>query len=164
MKCQSCQKEKATIHLTDFAGGQKQEMHLCEKCAAAQGTLVKVQAPPLAELLSNFVSAQAGAQELAKLKCSQCGMTFAEFRAGGLLGCPNDYEAFAAGLAPLIERTHDGGSQHAGKTPAGPPANGAAGRVARLARLRRDLSAAVETEDYERAAALRDEIRVLEQT
>jgi len=160
MICQRCKKRQATVHLTEIVKDEKREKHLCEKCAAQEGLTVKAQVP-INELLTSFVLEQLGAQELGKLTCSSCGMTFLEFRNSGLLGCPGDYDAFAKALVPLLERTHEGASQHVGKV----PARGEASQKKQheLMGLRRELSEAIEQENYETAAALRDKIKALEQ-
>ena len=57
----------------------------------------------MSELLTQFVLAQSGAQQLVNLTCPECGTSFAEFRNVGLLGCPHDYDAFEKALVPLAE-------------------------------------------------------------
>jgi protein arginine kinase activator len=160
MLCQRCKKRSATVHLTEIVNSEKREKHLCEKCAADEGVTMK-QHVPLNELLSNFLVSQAGAQEVADAVCPNCGMTFAEYRSHGLLGCPNDYDVFAEALGPMIERAHEGGTHHTGKSP-GSESRGAADRQREIMRIRRELEAAVEREDYEEAARLRDRLRELE--
>lgn len=160
MLCQRCKKNTATVHLTEIVKNTKREKHLCDKCAAQEGVTVKAHVP-LNELLANFVMAQSGARELAKLTCPECGMTFAEFRNHGLLGCPADYDAFAKALGPLLERAHEGASHHVGKVPARAGAEQV--KQIELIRLRRELNAAVQREDYETAARLRDQIKDLQQ-
>ena len=86
-------------------------------------------------------------------------MSFAEFRNSGLLGCPHDYVAFEKLLLPLLERAHDGRTEHVGKTPA--DAGAGARTRSTIAQLHRDLDRAVEAEEYEQAARLRDQIREL---
>ncbi|MGB9625566.1 MAG: UvrB/UvrC motif-containing protein [Phycisphaerae bacterium] len=159
MLCQRCKKQSATVHLTEIINAEKREKHLCEKCAAEEGVTMK-QHIPLNELLTSFLVAQAGAQEIANLTCPECGMTFVEYRNQGLLGCPNDYDAFEKALTPLIQHAHEGGTHHVGKVPR--HRAGTAGRQTELLRLRRELNAAVQREDYERAAELRDRIQTLE--
>ena len=159
MNCQRCKNKPATVHLTEIVQGEKREKHLCEQCAAEDGIPIKTQVP-LNELLANFVMSQGGATAVAKLTCEACGMTFAEFRSGGQLGCPHDYDAFEKALTPLLERAHDGGAQHVGKVPKRTGVGQE--RQQELMRFRRDLAAAVEREDYELAAKLRDQIRDLE--
>lgn len=157
MLCQQCKKQTATVHLTDLAKGDKRERHLCEECAAREGIAVK-QHVSINEVLNSFL--QSGVQELSKLKCPECGMSFVEFRSQGLLGCPNDYDAFGEALGTLIERAQDGQTHHTGKRP-GQTAQIDPQKQERL-RIQRELREAVESEDYERAAKLRDQLGGME--
>jgi protein arginine kinase activator len=161
VNCQRCKKTSATVHLTDIVKNEKRERHLCDQCAAEEGITIKTHTP-INQLLTSFVLQQAGAQELAGLTCELCGTTFLEFRNSGLLGCPNDYDAFEKALLPLLERAHgEGATHHLGKVPMG-RTDETERRQRELARLRRELSQAVEREDYEAAARLRDEIKLVE--
>lgn len=173
MKCDNCNKP-ATVHLTEIRGGKKIEKHLCEECAAqSEGQLLPKQHTPINELLTNFVMQHSGLQKQAGTTCEHCGITWAEFRQSGLLGCEHDYETFEKDLSPLLQRAHEGATHHVGKTPvrgagAAAPAVGPLPAVAKkkqadVARLRKELAKAVELEDYERAARLRDQIREAEQ-
>ena len=155
MLCQQCKKQTATVHLTDLVKGEKREKHLCEACAGQEGIVVK-QNVSINDVLNSFLMSQSSVQELARLKCPQCGISFVEFRNQGLLGCPNDYDAFGQAIGGVIERAQDGQTRHTGKQP---------GQVARIdpvqqkrLQLQRDLREAVEREDYERAADLRDQL------
>ena len=88
--------------------------------------------------------------------CPQCGMSWSDFSQTGLLGCEHDYPAFDKDLTPLLQRAHDGATHHFGKVPT--RARGTTVPVKRqvdLNRLRKELSRAVEAEDYEKAAKLR---------
>ncbi len=159
--CQRCNKAQATVHLLDIIpeSDEKRERHLCEQCAAEEG-LTTQKHESINEILSSLIKQSSGAPQKQDLTCSQCGMTFREFRANGLLGCPNDYLAFEKALMPLIERAHNGGDRHVGKVPQG--VGGEPPRYSKLAQLRRDLREAVDAEDYERAATIRDDIQDLE--
>lgn len=161
MLCQKCKKRQATVHLTDIVKNEKFEKHLCEECAQGENIAVKAHTP-INELLANFVMEQSHARELAELACEHCGTTFVEFRNQGLLGCPNDYEVFEEALLPLLERAHgEGATHHVGKSPSGWTSESDQ-RQRHIIRLRRQLNEAVEREDYEKAAALRDELQSLE--
>jgi len=161
--CQLCKNSPATVHVTDITppNGEKRERHLCEGCAEDEGITMK-QHEPINTILAKFVQQKvgSGAQELADLTCPHCGVSFREFRTQGLFGCAHDYEVFGQYIAPLIERAHGGATQHVGKVPRrlGAPATD----QTELLRLRRRLNEAVEAEDYETAAELRDQIQVLQ--
>lgn len=163
MKCDNC-KNPATVHLTEIRNGKKIEKHLCEQCAASmEGVEIKSHTP-INELLTNFVLAHSG--QLAREQtatCEICGMSWAEFRQKGLLGCEHDYTLFEKDLTPLLARAHDSATHHVGKVPTRRGGTGVpAKRQIDLARLRKDLQRAVEDEDYEKAAKLRDQIREAE--
>ena len=157
--CQRCQQAKATVHITDTIP-DKRERHLCEECAEKEGVIVKQQHPTTNEIIQQFIKQQTGLGAADDLTCPRCGMTFREFHAKGQLGCPADYEAFKKALTPLIERAHEGATHHIGKIPA--TADEHVRREAGLLRLRRELQEAVEKENYELAARVRDQIQALE--
>jgi|WetSurMetagenome_2_1015567.scaffolds.fasta_scaffold104421_2 protein arginine kinase activator len=158
LPCQRCQKARATVHLTDCTGGEPRERHLCDACAEQEGLTLKQHAG-ISSILEKFVQHSMKVEEIARLSCPECGISFAEFRNGGLLGCPHDYVAFEKLLLPLLERAHGKRTEHVGKTPQDSDP-GARARSA-ITQLRRDLDRAVESEEYELAAKLRDQIRAL---
>jgi protein arginine kinase activator len=143
-KCDKCNKP-ATVHLTEITDGQKIEKHLCEDCASSEGITVKASLP-ISQLLEDFVLQSGSREEGADLKCDVCGLTYSEFRQRGVLGCPNDYDAFEKALRPMLERAHEGASQHIGRA----PRRAGAGQQKQNAilRLRSQLKAAVASEDY----------------
>ncbi len=183
MKCDRCDND-ATVHEVTVRNGVKVEKHLCEACAAGEG----IAGASLGELLTKFMTqdAEVGAKPKHVHKprvaaCPGCGFTFDQFRQAGVLGCPACYKVFETLLTPLIERAHEGATQHAGKVPKRIAAR-AAGREdeaateAALARaqlrerqerlkvLQRQLDEAVRGEQYELAARLRDQIRKVDVT
>lgn len=157
MKCQLCGKS-ATVHLTDIIDQHKNELHLCETCARQHhvwpGPQQDLNLPALLQLLLGQPVTPLSA-ESARARCSQCGLTYLEFRQVGKLGCPHDYQAFQAELAPLLERLHRA-ARHVGKSPR---RSAAPREQADLAALCRRLHDAVAAEQYETAAQLRDLIR-----
>lgn len=162
MKCDNCNKT-ATVHLTEIKGGKKIEKHLCEQCAAQNEGLPVKSHMPINELLTNFVMAHSGMQKEQALACEHCGVTWTEFRQNGLLGCANDYTVFERELTPLLKRAHEDQTHHVGKVPTRRGGTGVpVKRQVDLTKLRRELQKAVEAEDYERAAKLRDQIRQAE--
>jgi protein arginine kinase activator len=161
MLCQICNKNDATIHLTEISNGIRTEMHICEHCAAQQDITVKSHIP-INELLSNLLSVQPTDDEFfspteQQLACPKCGLTLAQFRKEGVLGCPYDYQVFEKSLRPLIEKAHNGGITHCGKIPLTTPTD--TKKQMELLTLHRQLEEAVQREDYELAAKLRDKIK-----
>lgn len=159
MKCDNCNKP-ATVHLTEIRNGKKMEKHLCEQCAAQNEGLPVKSHTPINELLTNFVLAHSGLQREQNAVCDHCSIAWSEFRQTGLLGCEHDYQLFERDLTPLLQRAHEGATHHIGKVPARRGGTGVpAKRTPDLTRLRKELARAVESEDYERAAKLRDQIK-----
>jgi len=160
--CQICKKNQATVHLTEIIKDKKREIHLCEECAAKKGVAFKSTSFTISDLVSGLVNTQA-AQEIAKMsqiKCPICGLSYLEFRQHGRLGCATDYTVFKEGLMPLLEKIH-GDTEHLGKIPKSP---GDSREVSReLLELRQELRRAIDQEDYEKAAELRDRIQQMEE-
>lgn len=154
MKCQSCQTRSATVHYTDISEGGLKEFHLCEECYAVQ----KPQGTDMIGMIASALAAPTSRSpdEPMPQACSQCGLTYATFRSRGRLGCPACYEAFRPALEPLLEKIH-GGKAHMGKTPLDPGTRDR-GRDRLLISLRRKLQEAIQQENYELAASLRDEV------
>ena len=139
-------------------------MHLCEQCAQEEGIAVKSQLS-INELLSGLLATQPSDDELfgdteREVSCPHCGFTLAQFTKEAVLGCPFDYEVFEKALLPLIEKAHDGKTVHRGKVPSRMPQD--TKKQIKLTALRQQLDAAVQSEDYEQAAKLRDEINQME--
>jgi len=160
MHCQICQKNEATIHLTEITDGLRSEMHLCEHCAQEEGIAVKSHLP-INELLANLLATQPSDDELLgdskqKIACPHCGFTLDQFAKEAVLGCPYDYEVFEKSLLPLIEKAHNGKTTHCGKVPSKTPED--TKKQTLLYTLRKQLEVAVQNEDYELAAELRDKI------
>ncbi len=157
MKCQECGDKDATVHLTDLILGE--EVHLCDKCAEEQGTVMPTIS--VSSMLSSLIEQQEAEMEedLEGLVCPMCGMTHLQIRKQGKVGCARCYEIFAKSLMPFVERIQ-GSSEHRGKAPQRLAWTDTEARR-KLLQLKQRLKVAVMEEDYELAATLRDEIRVL---
>lgn len=160
--CNSCNKPK-TVHVTEIKNGKKVEKHLCKDCPMVNDGLAGKVHQPINELLSNFVMAHSGLAKQQNKVCPTCAMSWAKFKQSGLFGCETDYALFEEELTPLLKRAHEGATHHIGKVPARRGAEGAV-RKKRVSanRLRKELARAVEAEDYEAAARLRDQIKTAE--
>ena len=155
--CQSCKKRPATVHLTEIVKGEKREVHLCEECAQSEG--INPLTPQ--SFFSHLVDASKGATgEELEITCPNCGLTYAEFRQRGRLGCGEDYKLFKEGLTRLLEKIH-GSTQHLGRIPT--RIGSQLERETELIELKRELTRVVQREEYEKAAGIRDRIRELEE-
>ena len=94
------------------------------------------------------------------VRCAFCSSPLRDFRARGRLGCAHCYGAFETSLRELLRRVH-GNSRHAGRRYE-PPRPDLLERDSTLGELRDRLRRAIESEQFELAADLRDRIRVLE--
>lgn len=164
MKCQHCEKP-ATFHITELTEPNGPTiLHLCEEHArtflAGEGNATPASA--LTSILEKQLKMDKVADELAasdKKTCPVCGLTFAEFRKGGRLGCAYDYIAFEEDVEPLLVNIH-GALAHTGKLPTN--LNGSPERQHRLMQLKKDLKESISREDYETASKLRDKIQSIE--
>jgi len=155
--CCVCKEKKATVHLTQITGDKMQKVDLCEECAKHKG----VNDPAgfsLADLLLGLGASQEMEQAAGgvEVKCPKCGFTQADFKKAGRLGCAECYTTFAEGLEGLLKTMHKG-TRHAGKVPLA--LQESRDQAERLKALRKKLDKAVEDENFEQAALLRDEIK-----
>jgi protein arginine kinase activator len=162
MVCDNCGSGDAVVHLTQIVNNEMSTYHLCEKCAAAKGLETSPESVniPLTDFLAQMGQTSSAEAPESDGTCDFCGLTFADFRETGRLGCPHCYATFEAQLRSLLRRIH-GATQHVGKVYL-PPDPSASEMEKRLEGLRRKLQRAVDAEDFERAAELRDKIRALE--
>ena len=165
MMCEDCGVRPAKFHLTTIINGDRVERNLCPACMAKhQKQLPGIDFSNLAGLLSSILEGRNAAEqeqretEYEDLVCEQCGMTYAEFQKGGMLGCANCYQAFRQPLTALMQRVH-GNTQHAGRIPGGVH-SGVSIRM-NIERLKQKLQRAIAEEEYEQAAKLRAAIRAL---
>jgi protein arginine kinase activator len=145
------------VHLTQIVGDKMQKVDLCEECAKAKG----VNDPAgfsLADLLLGLGASQEMEQAAGSgdLKCPHCGFTQADFKKAGRLGCSECYVTFAEGLEGLLKSMHKG-VKHVGKAPQA--LQQSRDLSDKLKSLQKKLDKAVEAEDFELAATVRDEIK-----
>jgi len=160
MLCEKCKKNTASVHMQQFIGGIKKEIHLCQECSFKmempisfenifQGFLTSLQS-----MTNKSRPAKAPAKP-----CARCGMTYEQFKSAGKLGCEACYQTFAKEVEALFKNVQ-GSTRHQGKFPT---RMGADMRTRREAdALRNRLKEAIEAENYEDAARIRDTLRALE--
>ena len=157
MLCCVCKEKEAKVHLTQIVGDKMQKVDLCEGCAAQKG----VNDPAgfsLADLLLGLGASQEiePAADGAEVKCKSCGFTQADFKKAGRLGCSECYVTFSEGLEGLLKTMHKG-TKHMGKVPHS--FQQSRDLADKLKSLQKKLEKAVTDEDFEQAAAMRDEIK-----
>jgi protein arginine kinase activator len=157
MLCDNCGKEIAKVHYKEIKDEKTVEFNLCERCAAEKG----LQASPKKQAfsISNILAGMAEEVGSSTARCQSCGLTYAEFRESGRLGCSECYSAFKEQLRPLLRRIH-GSNIHMGKSPRATEA--VIEKMREIEDLKAALKGAIEKEDFEKAAEIRDRIKQLE--
>lgn len=162
MICDSCKERPAEIQLTTIEDGEMSTLHLCPVCASDKGVSASVPAKaPLVDFLAQLGKGSETESTHPPLDpCPYCGMTVADFRRSGRLGCAECWVQFDERLRGLVRRLQ-GSVQHVGKLYVHSGSE-IGDRIGELAALRRRLQRAVDTEDFEAAAGFRDRIREIE--
>lgn len=164
--CDECKKNIATVFLTKISGNEVSKVQLCEDCAARMEETTEA-ANLLAFLPQILSGMQASMDENAVedilgselLICEFCGTSFNDFQKMGFLGCAHCYEEFAEPLDGVLLEFQEA-TEHIGKIPG--KASEAARLRKRLIELERYLERQIAEEEYEAAAAVRDQIKEIE--
>ncbi|MEH6942040.1 UvrB/UvrC motif-containing protein [Bacillus sp. JJ722] len=171
MICQECKQKPATLHFTKIINGEKTEVHLCEKCSQGNSEILMIDASStfsissiLAGLLNIDQSITSPQQSpfinRNDIRCDNCHMSYAQFASAGKFGCSSCYQAFSKQLEPILKRLHSGNSTHIGKIPK--RIGGSISLRKKIEDLKQALQLSILQEEFENAAEIRDEIRLLE--
>lgn len=162
MLCQHCKQNVATTHVRRTIDGKTTEYHLCSACAKEQGfsDMFGKMGLDLGNFWGSFFAEPTSHAMADAARCPSCGATFSEIAHSGKVGCPTCYTTFYDRLLPSIERIH-GKVKHGGKLPQA--ADETAKQKQKLSQLQEELNRCIQEQKYEECAALRDEIRALEQ-
>jgi protein arginine kinase activator len=163
MKCSNCGEREGVVSLTTIVEGDVRTSSLCAKCAAEKGieTGVGVAETPLGGFLAALgesTDPDAPLTAALEARCSGCGATLREFRETGRVGCAECYRSFDAPLRELLRRLH-GSTHHTGTRYTGVEVRPILAPPASLRELREQLRRAIEAEQFELAAELRDRLR-----
>ncbi len=167
MLCQHCQKNEATTHVKTMINGEYAEYRLCPECAHELGydSMFPDFTADFGGLLGSFLSAALPARSGAT-HCKLCGSTMNDIKKTGKVGCSECYDTFFSELMPTIRNVH-GNTEHIGKRPVIEYETVEEDKPAKqedkkLESLKAELKQAIEDENFERAAELRDKIKELE--
>ncbi|MDA3961577.1 MAG: UvrB/UvrC motif-containing protein [Planctomycetota bacterium] len=172
--CQICKTRPATIHLTAIdTDGSVVELHISSMAARQLGLDLHGDPPSCeqirdiqrqgedallgdedGEISSIKAPTLTAATGATTLSCPDCGLIYSAFAENNRFGCASCYAAFAENLDPALADIH-GSNRHVGRVPA-LNANDAERQVRRRAHLEDRLAQAVEDENYEEAARIRD--------
>lgn len=165
MKCQSCGKKEATVRYIESVNGKKQEMQFCVECAKKLGFVnFSDMFSPIFTGIPEFFDSFAIQDEL---KCPNCGYTFEDYTNTGFLGCENCFNTFQNRLDDIFLKLH-GKNRHPKiktnnlnkiykKT-----SKDNINKEDKILQLKEKLKILVKDEEYEKAAVIRDEIKILE--
>ena len=174
MLCDNCKTNSATFHYTHSENGVVIHMHLCSECAkkiglssssSVMGEGLFAGKSIFDEISSNafspfFTGYQHTTGTLANQKiCPGCGMSEREFRKYGKFGCKECYNTFSDLCLAILQKIHSS-NEYKGKRPTGICENASTER--KIEKLREDMQKAVQAQEYENAAKIRDAIRLLE--
>lgn len=162
MLCDKCGKREASIFIRREGAG---ESALCDICAREQG--ISAEDGRLHISLEDLFSPpkDSSGRPGYRTTCAVCGTRLEEVRKTGRIGCPECFASFRTELLSYLKRRGRGGAYH-GSVPrrfaAVRPRSAGASNVAESSELK-DLEAklkeALESEEYEKAALIRDRIR-----
>ncbi|MBQ8533960.1 MAG: UvrB/UvrC motif-containing protein [Clostridia bacterium] len=152
MKCQKCNAAEATAYIKQNINGKVTEMHLCSDCAASLGYQGFHNVVNPFEIFSSVFSPERKSVSSAK-RCSKCNISFAEIVKTGRVGCPDCYTEFGQELDPTIKKIH-GNAKHLNNTHTTLQSD-----EPTIEQLQNELQKAVEEQNYEQAAVLRDKIK-----
>ncbi|MDY3973317.1 UvrB/UvrC motif-containing protein [uncultured Veillonella sp.] len=173
MICDECKKNEASVHLTRVVNGKKTERHLCSQCAGKQsgdglGNSFFSFGSPLLDndfftndFFTNSLYPDSLLHSHQAVRCDRCGMSFDEFNHSGKFGCDHCYDVFNAQITPLVKRLQ-GSLAYEGRVPS--RGTGVFKTKHQIKRLRQELDKSIKAEQFEEAARLRDEIKVLEES
>ncbi|MBE6689527.1 MAG: hypothetical protein E7588_09710 [Ruminococcaceae bacterium] len=154
-KCQNCGKP-ATYFVKTSINGNVQTTALCAECAAKQELNIKNQHfDELSDIFSPFFFGTGTAIPEIK-RCPACGASFRQICDNSKYGCPECYNTFRTESEPSLKKLH-GELVHKGKTPKSVPVK----TVNEVEELKKQLAKAVSEENYEKAAELRDRIKLI---
>jgi protein arginine kinase activator len=170
MKCQKCGNKTADTHIKKVVNGEFVEYNLCSDCAKELGysnmfeSFAEEFAGGFGTMLGSIFANALPARSQAT-RCEVCGTGYADIARTGMMGCANCYSIFADQLMPTIRRVH-GNTTHCGKhsvfakkektfeqeKPVENPVD----------ELKAQLKIAIENQEFEKAAELRDKIKEME--
>ena len=152
-----CNKPKV-YHFTEATENEIRTIDLCEECADIylnQANLPTEEQKGTKKLLSGFFKLmfqfmkqyQPGILGISNKSCSSCGTFLSDVQETGMLGCSDCYNHFGTELDYFFTQAQDG--EH--KTPE-PKTN-------LQDALNAELQKAIEQENYEKAARIRDQLK-----
>lgn len=168
MLCQKCKKHTATTQVKRTINGITEEFFLCRDCAAEIGFNGFINPFSSAGFFSSLFNDKMDEKSLSPVKrCPKCNSSLSDITSLGKVGCAECYSVFENSLSPLITKIH-GTNHHCGKLSPSGSTNEEKGNNFKtleeeIAELKVKLNEAVESQEYEQAAVIRDKIKEMEE-
>ncbi|UTD12109.1 UvrB/UvrC motif-containing protein [Treponema denticola] len=158
MICDMCKLNEAKISVEQVADGVTKNIYLCPACSQRLGFGMFSKTIDIS--ITKILEANDNDDGRKSEQCPICGLSFREIESKKMMGCPECFSFFKAEIMEILGKkkknlkysgfiTDEQSSETFFETHSSEE-------------LHEELKKAVETEDYERAAALRDEIKALE--
>jgi len=162
MLCERCKKNQANSYYKTTVNGKSEDAYLCSQCAADLKLDSFINEDFFAPFDfgrslfdQSFFGRALGLTSGAVKHCPTCGATIDYISDTGHVGCADCYETFGSELEKAILRAQ-GSIKHIGDNDA--PER----KLLPIDEKRMALKEAIEKEEYEKAATLRDEIKKME--
>ena len=152
MLCENCKKNLAVVRVQEYNGNGYSEKNLCLECANLEGYPNSLSFQHMFQNLFNTTPTTS------ILRCKGCGLTYNELKNEGKLGCHLCYETFENVINQSLKNIH-GSLEHTGKIPE--KTGTALKKKKEIQTLKKNLALAIEKEEYEEAARLRDLIKAI---
>lgn len=162
MLCDFCHEREAGIFLEQLTNnGQRRKISMCMECALQRGVSSDPKSieSSIGELFKELAGITKKLQRDNSRLCPVCGISIGDIRKTGRVGCPECYSIFKDDIRNYLASKNVKG-MYTGSMPA---------RLANMHSVLNDriilqdkLNAAVEKEEYEKAAMYRDYLKALE--
>ena len=162
MLCDFCHEREANIFLEQLSNnGQRRKINICMECALERGISSNPKSieSSIGDLFEELASVTKRIRRDNNRLCPVCGLSIGEIRTSGRVGCPECYSIFKDDIRKYLYSKNVKG-MYTGSMPS---------RLANMHSVLNDrimlqdkLNAAVEKEDYEKAAMYRDYLKALE--
>lgn len=162
MICENCKIRQVSVHITQIGQGYKKEINLCLFCLHEKGlnSSVVYFSDILGNIVKEFITMDnADRKKSLELVCDRCSMPFDRFFDTGLLGCPGCYDSFEFELKKILHRFHGSTKHIAGSSIR--MSKPQLSKITDVKKLQTDLESAVKEENFEKAAELRDRLKLL---
>ncbi len=144
--CEICGERPADIEFVEVVNGTKRTLHLCHICAEQEANGLRLIVP----------EKDSGKIEII---CPECGTRLSDIKASLTVGCPSCYRVFEGEVKDLLKKLQ-GSATFSAKEDL--KSSEEKDLVIIKHRLKKELEKAVQLEDFEKAARLRDEINEID--